>query len=219
MFSLRSDGRCRRTLPSSHEEAFFDVLARRRMVRSYRSDQVSTQLISRIVDAAHRSPSAGNTRSLEVLVLCNDDAQRYWDTTLPAERRSSFPWPGLLDAPVLLVPYVDSSLYVQRYGEADKAKTGLGRSADAWSVPYWWVDGGAAVENMLLAAVALELGACFFGQFEHEAAVRSTFAVPERFRAVGTVAIGHPRSEDDRPSMSSTRPRRPLAQTTHWGRW
>lgn len=189
------------------------------MVRSYRTDAVPTELINRIVDAAHRSPSAGNTRSLEVLVLTNDEVRRYWDTTLPVERRSAFPWPGLLDAPVLLIPYVDSSLYVERYGEADKATTGLGSSADAWPVPYWWVDGGAAVQNMLLATVALDLGACFFGQFAHEAAVRSTFGVPEKHRAVGTVAVGHPRPEGDRPSRSTARPRRSVEDTTHWGRW
>lgn len=189
------------------------------MVRSFRTDPVADALISRVVEAAHRSPSAGNTRSLEILVLRDLEVQTYWDTTLPAERRSAFPWPGLLLAPVLLVPYVDPDRYLARYREPDKERTGLGSGTTAWPVPYWWVDGGAAMQNMLLAAVALDLGACFFGQFEHEAAVKRAFGVPDSHRGVGTVALGHPRPEDDRSSKSASRPGRSTSETTHWGRW
>ena len=39
-----------------------------------------------------------------------------------------------------------------RYAEEDKARTGLGAGADAWAVPYWWVDGGMAAMTLLLAA-------------------------------------------------------------------
>ncbi len=199
--------------------SLFDAIAQRRMVRSFRSEPVAEATIDRIVAAAHRAPSAGNTRSLELLVLAGEDVVRYWDTTLAPAKRDEVPWPGLLRAPVLLVPYVDPALYAARYSEPDKASTGLGEGPHAWSVPYWWVDGGAAVENILLAAVASELGACFFGQFDHETSVRSAFGVPDHFRAVGTVAVGYADTETDRPSRSSQRERRALENTTHRGRW
>lgn len=189
------------------------------MVRSYRSDPVAEATIERIVAAAHGAPSAGNTRSLELLVLTGEDVARYWDATLAPDKRDAFPWPGLLRAPVLLVPYVDPALYAARYSEPDKAHTGLGEGPHAWPVPYWWVDGGAAIENVLLAAVASGLGACFFGQFDHEHSVRSAFGVPGHLRAVGTVAVGYADTENDRQSHSSQRERRALEETTHRGRW
>jgi len=189
------------------------------MVRSYRPDPLTVDQLDLLIDAAHRGPSAGNTRSLELLVLNGDSVSQYWDATLSESRRQSFPWPGLLRAPALLVPYMDPGRYVDRYAEPDKSRTGLGTSLDAWSVPYWWVDGGAAVENVLLTAAALGLGACFFGQFEHEAAVRDQFDVPNTFRAIGTIAVGHPDAETERQSVSSRRSRRPTVVTTHRGRW
>ncbi len=188
------------------------------MVRSFTDEPVADPLINALVHALISGPSAGNTRSLDVLVLTNNDARAYWDTTLPAARRATFPWPRLLNAPVLLIAYVQPSAYVERYGEADKASTGLGAGTEAWTVPYWWVDAGAAVENVLLAVHDLELGACFFGQFEHEHAVRERFGVPDGYRAVGTIAVGHPDGLD-RPSRSSMRPRTHRDDIVHWGAW
>jgi nitroreductase len=119
---------------------------------------------------------------------------------------------------VLIVVAVSPEAYVARYGEPDKSGTGLGASLDAWSVPYWWVDAGAAVENLLLAVTDAGLGACLFGLFDHEHAVADVFGVPEGVRLVATVAVGH-RGPADRRGRSAERPRRALAEVIHWDRW
>lgn len=197
-----------------------DVLERiirsRHMVRAYTSDPVAPALVDRLVDLARRAPSAGHTQPWEFLVLEADDVARYWQVTL-GDRAPSFRWQGLLVAPVLVVVYVAPGAYADRYAEHDKAATGLGTGTGAWSVPYWWVDGGAAVEHLLLAAAAAGLGACLFGQFEHEEAVRGAFGVPEDRRAVGTIALGWP--APDEPGRSSSRPRPPLDDVVHRHRW
>jgi nitroreductase len=72
----------------------------------------------------------------------------------------------------------------------------------------WFVDAGMAAVALLYAAVDAGLGACFFGVFDHEAALRAAFAVPDHIRLAGTVAIGHPDSTQDRPSRSALRSRR-----------
>ena len=152
-------------------------------------------------------------------MLVGDETARYWDVTLPAERRSSFRWPGLLRAPVLVVAVTDPQAYVARYAEGDKAATGLGTGADAWPVPYWFVDAGAAVENLLLAVVAAGLGACLFGPFGHEEAVREALGVPAGRRLVATIAVGHPDGGEDGPGRSADRARRPLDDVVHRGGW
>ena len=162
------------------------------MTRSFLTEPLDRATVDELVDLARRHPSAGNTAGTAFLVLEGDDVAAYWETTLSGERRAVFPWPGLLVAPVLVVPWVDPDAYVERYAEPDKARTGLGAGADAWSVPYWWVDGGMAAMTLLLAAEDHGFGACFFGLFEHEGAVRDRFGVPNGRRAVGTVAIGRP---------------------------
>ena len=135
------------------------------MTRAYTAEPVDSVVVDEILDLARRGPSAGKTDSLQFLVLSGADVTRYWDTTLPVDTRSSFPWPQLLDAPVLVIPWVEPGAYVRRYREADKARTGLGDGQDAWSVPYWWVDGGAAAMTILLAAADADLGALLFGLF------------------------------------------------------
>jgi hypothetical protein len=62
------------------------------------------------------------------------------------------------------------------------------------------------------------LGACFFGLFEHEAAVLAALGVPDGWRAVGTVAVGHP-APDDEPGRSATRPRPAVDEVLHRGGW
>ena len=198
---------------------FESVLSSRRMCRDYLPRDVADDQLDTVLRAALRGPAAGNTWALQLVVLRGDDVARYWSVTLPEERRDAFPWPGLLAAPVLVLPYVDPSRYVERYARPDKARTGLGESESTWSVPYWWVDGGAAVMAMLLAAESEGLGALFFGQFGHEEPVRDAFGVPADQRALGTVALGHRAGDGGGPSRSATAGRPLLDDVRHDGGW
>ncbi len=197
---------------------FEQAVRRRRMVRSFTSEPVEPETVNDICDLARRAPTAGNAAGIEFLVLEGETADQYWDVTLPPERRADFAWPGLLAAPVLVVVWAHLGGYLSRYREPDKRRSGLGASAAAWPVPYWFVDGGAAVMTMLLAAQDRGLGAAFFGMFEHERAVRRRFGVPPDRRGVGTVAIGHP-ADDDRPSQSARRGRPDLSDVLHRSHW
>jgi hypothetical protein len=189
------------------------------MCRDFAAKPVDAALLARVTAAAFRGPAAGNAHALDLVVLTGSDVQRCWDATLPTDRREAFPWPGLLQAPALVLVVVDPMAYVDRYGEPDKAHTGLGTDVASWPVPYWFVDGGAAVMALLLAAEAAGLGALFFGQFDHEEAVRRTFGVPTGRRAVGTVALGQPADGGRVPSASGRRGRPSAGDHTHAGQW
>jgi nitroreductase len=187
------------------------------MVRAFRSWPVPAPTVDRLIDLARRAPSAGNTQPWSFVILEGGDTAKLWDVTLPPDRRARFRWQGLLDAPVVLVPLISPAAYARRYSEEDKSATPLGTAADAWPVPYWWVDGGMAVHALLLAAVDEGLGALFFGLFDHERAVLDALGVPHDWRALGAVAMGWP--APDEPGRSAGRPRPPLAAVTHRGGW
>lgn len=188
------------------------------MVRAFTAEPVDPAALEELVDLARRAPSAGHTQGWAFVLLQGaEETQRYWNAALPAERRGAFGWPGLLAAPALILVLVRPEAWPERYGEPDKAATGLGASPEAWPVPYWWVDAGMAVEHLLLGAVEAALGACFFGLFDHEAAVLSALGVPPGWRAVGTVAVGHP--APDQPGLSAARGRRGLDEVLHRGSW
>lgn len=181
-------------------------------------DPVDPAVVDALLDGARRAPSAGNTQAVRFLVLDTPTAVAgYWDRTLPPERRATFAWPGLLVAPVLVVVLVDPGAYVARYGEPDKAATGLGEGEAAWTVPYWWVDAGAAIQDLLLGVVDAGLGACLFGLFRHEEAVLRAHGVPTGWRAAGTVALGHP--APSRAGRSAGRERAPLGEVVRRGQW
>ena len=195
-----------------------EALRRRRMCRDFLDDPIDDTVLDTVLRAATRAPAAGNTWGLDLVVLAGADRDSYWDVALGADR-AGFRWPGLLDAPVLVIPVVDPSAYAVRYAQPDKAASRLGGSPDDWPVPYWWIDGGAAMMAMLLAAVEAGLGALFFGQFGHEADLGRRFGVPEGRRALGTVALGHPRPGGRNTSASARRGRPDLRDVVHRGRW
>ena len=197
---------------------FADVVTSRHMVRSFSSRPIPPEVLTQVLDLACRVPAAGNTQGLDLVVLEGEETQLYWNTSLPEEKRATFPWPGLLNAPVLIIPVGSPSAYIERYSEPDKARTGLGTSEDAWVVPYWYVDTAFAAMIALLAAVDAGLGALFFGQFEHEPALKRALGIPEDRRPVGTIALGYA-ADEQRASLSSQRPRRSLNEVVHRGGW
>jgi nitroreductase len=176
-------------------------------------------VVDSVIELGHRAPAAGFTAEARAFVVLEGPAQTsgYWDITLPAARRESFPWGELLAAPVLVLPLVRSGAYVARYAEPDKARTGLGEGEGRWPVPFWWVDGGMAVEAILLGAVDAGLGALFFGIFDGEAEVLASLGVPEGWRALGTIALGWPRADTPSPSLARGRPS--LDAVIHRGGW
>lgn len=197
---------------------FEAVVRNRRMVRSFRTTPIDRSLILELLDLARRAPSAGNTQGTTFLVLDGEDVGRFWDTTLAVDRRPDFPWPRLLEAPVIVLPCGDERAYVDRYAEADKASTGLGEDAEAWGIPYWHVDTAMATMTLLHAAVERELGALFFGLFGNEAGVAAMVGLPDGVRPIGAVALGWPDGAD-RASSSARRGRRPLDDVVRWGSW
>jgi len=189
------------------------------MTRAFTGDPVDVGVLERMVDLASRAPSAGKTQGWHLVVLDGADTARYWDITLPTEKRSSFRWTGLLDAPTLMIVLADPTAYVERYAEHDKARTGLGTGVEAWPAPYWTIDTSMAAMTLLLAAEDEGLGALFFGVFQSETEVRSELAIPAYLQIIGAIALGHPSVDVDEPGRSSTRRRRPPDEIIHRTRY
>lgn len=167
------------------------IVRARRVCRSFDPAPLDRDRLIQLLDAARRAPSAGATRGVSFVVADTRDARdRYWSSTLAD--RDGFRWPGLLAAPCLVLVLVRPDAWVERYAEADKARTGMGEGPDRWPVPYWWVDAGMVTQNLLLLAEAEDWGGLIFGQFEHEPAVHAAFDIPDGWRSVATVALGYP---------------------------
>ena len=197
---------------------FTELVRSRRMTRAFLPTPIAADVLLSLIDLALRAPSAGKTQGTHFVVLTGEDVSAFWSDTLPNDKRSTFRWKQLLDAPVIILPFVDPLAYVARYAETDKAATGLGEGIEVWPTPYWTVDGSFAVMSLLLAAHDAELGALFFAVFTGEQHLRTRLGVPEHMQLLGAIAIGHA-VHDGEKGRSSARPRKSLDEVVHQSRW
>lgn len=199
---------------ASETMEFRAVLARRRMVRNYTGEPVDPAVLARIVDAGRRAPSAGFSQG-QAFVVVTGDADRKAIAALAGEEsyvEAGFdPW--ISRAPAHIAVCVSETAYRRRYREPDKLVDG--REIE-WPVPYWWVDAGAALQNLLLAAVDEGLGAGFLGVHALPG-LKELLDIPEEYTPIGVVTVGHP--APDRRSGSLKRGWRPDRQVIHWARW
>jgi len=200
---------------------FRELLPRRRMVRHYRSEPVPREVVERIVGTVRRAPSAGYSQGQRLLVITEEDgraeiARIMGETgwTAPDGREL---W--LESAPVHILVCTREADYHDRYRLPDKLVEG--EEID-WPVPFWFVDAGAALMLLLLAAVDEGLAAGVSG-VECEAAkkVRSTFGIPDDVTIIALVTNGYPAPDPGWSAVTSrrTQPRRPPADIVRWERW
>lgn len=169
---------------------------------------------------ARRAPSAGHTQGWAFVVLEGPDETRvFWEHDAHPDWLAQPTHPGLLRAPVIVLPLANRQVYVDRYAESDK-QGGESKSSgpSAWDMPYWLVDVAFATMLLLLGATEEGLGALFFALHAEPSALLGALGVPTGWRPLGGVALGWP-GRDQRPSASGSRGRRPAAETVHRGRW
>jgi nitroreductase len=134
---------------------FRDVLARRRMHRSFLPEPIPDEQVDRVVSVIRHAPSGGFTQGSSIIVV-TDDAKRteiaeaFGDEHYIYEGRNF-----LLDAPVHLVVCANESLYHARYSAPDKLAV-TGGVETTWPVPYWFVDAGALMMLVLEAVKPMQ---------------------------------------------------------------
>ncbi len=162
---------------------------RRFSCRRFAPDPVPRTTLERLLDAARWAPTAGGIEPWRFVVV-TDRATR------AALARAAFGQGFVAEAPavvcVVAVPAESAAAYGRRGAEL-----------------YCLQDTAAATENLLLAAAAEGLGACWVGAFD-EGAVAHHLRLPEGWRPVALVPVGVPA---ERPGA---RRRRPLEEVVVW---
>jgi len=176
----------------------FEILRTTRSMRRLKPDQVPNELIRKILEAGVCAPSGGNMQRWRFLVVRDPQIKqtvgayykRAWDERVAPRYRAGEPAPGtsrerflrLLDAAEYLAAHI--------------------HEAPVWIVPC--LEGGAptrtsgssiypAVQNMLLAARALGLGATLttlYLSFEKE--VEAALGLPDDVHSYALLPIGYP---------------------------
>lgn len=199
---------------------FRDLLPRRRMVRHYASDPVPREVVERIASTVRRAPSGGYSQGQRLVVVTRAETRRAVARLLGEEEAVAAgrePW--FTSAPVHVVVCCREDDYHERYRRPDKLSDG---AEIEWPVPYWFVDAGAAMMLLLLAALDEGLGAGVAGiPVEAQRAFRELLHIPDDVAVVALVTIGRPLEDPGWSAVTSraTQPRRAPAETIRWESW
>ncbi len=187
------------------------------MTRQFAPTSIDPLVVEQLLDLARRAPSAGFSQGLHFLVLTGESLARFWEVPGAGEWFAA-KQPGVLQAPIIVLPLADPTAYTERYAEGDKSGHGLDSAAN-WDVPFWLTDAAMAVQNLLLLVEERGLGALYFGIFRNARILLDALGVPPHVVQVGAVALGE-RAPDDAPTGSPTkRPRRPIEEIIHHVQW
>ncbi len=194
---------------------FAEVVMRRRAVRRFREGGVDREVLERIARLAQRTPSAGFSQGQRLVVVTDPVARRAVASACgEAEYEPEFgPW--ISECAAQFVPCVSEQVYHRRYRETDK--TEQDGSEIAWPVPYWWVDIGATMQTVMLAAVSEGLGSGFAGPARGVAPLRAALGIPDEFTPIGVMPVGIPLPDTRSPSLR--RGWVPFEQFARWDRW
>jgi len=168
-----------------------EVIRRRRTIRRFTDAEVSDELLETLLDAASVAPSRLNRRPLYYLVIR--------DAEIKAK----------LAEALRVRPYIEQASAVIAFCADPRVST------------TWELDGSAAIENMLLAATSLGLGAAWVGSKGSELwdaatqALREAAQVPESIDFVSLVAIGYP-DEEKRAYEPGEKIDRQRIRYDHW---
>jgi nitroreductase len=145
-----------------------EAILARRSIRRFEDRPVPEELVEKLLWAAMSAPSARNSQPWYFIVLTDRQLLRQASTVNPHAHMAA-------SAPLAILVCADTRLEKSR--------------------GYWPVDCAAAVENMLLAAHGLGLGAVWTGVWpraERMDGFRRLFNLPEPVMAHSLVVVGYP---------------------------
>jgi FMN reductase [NAD(P)H] len=191
------------------------------MVRHYTGEPVPRDVLERVVETVRRAPSAGYSQGQRLLVVTEEagraEVARVLGETGWTSTDRFEPW--LESAPVHVLVCTREGDYHDRYRREDKLVDG--EEID-WPVPFWFVDAGAALMLVLLAALDEGLAAGLSGVPSQAATeLRSCFEIPEDVEIVALVTIGYGAPDPEWSAVTSrrTQRRREPGQVVRWERW
>lgn len=155
--------------------------------RSYTGEAVREEDVKTLLAAGFCAPSAHNSQPWHFVVVTEQEAREKLSKT--------HQWAGMCAQAAVVIAIC----------------------ADSGKDPDWWVDdSAAAIQNILLQAQDVSLGAVWIGIHAAEGRaeyVREVLNIPAEIQVAGLVALGHP------AVSAGERKERYNEEAVHWERW
>ena len=166
-----------------------ELLLNRRVVRNYLETNEEFPNLSDIPKLTIKIPTAGFSRGIEIISV--ENKQNIKKLAIYANEESYLKkgygkW--LSNSKAIFLILINEQAYHERYKELDKQNQ---TSSSNWSVPYWYVDAGAAMMNCMLLVEETGLKSGFLGSHNMEIQnIKSLLGIPEDIEILGFVTAG-----------------------------
>ena len=166
--------------------SFAELTWARKSIRRYTDQDISTESLMKLLDAARSAPSAGNKQPWFFYVI-KDAALKKQLCQSTGNRQ-----PFILDAPVHIVVCADLPRTAAKYGERGMSL-------------YCLQDTAAAIQNLQLCAEEEGIGVCWLGAFDEEI-VSKVLNLTQDFRPIALLSLGYPAGDSPKTK------RRPISE-------
>lgn len=156
----------------------FEAIRTRRSIRKYKDKQVPFDNVVTILQAGKYAPSSGNLQSWKFIVVKTDEKRA-------AITKACMDQEWMETAPVFIVVVAEPKKTERYYGTRG-------------SRLYVVQECAAAIQNMLLTAHSLGLGACWVGAFDEDEIWR-ILGLPEESSVQGVITIGYADENPEAP--------------------
>lgn len=148
-----------------------DTILKRRSIRQYKEEQISDKDLDTILECGSYAPSGMNMQSYVFIAIQNEEImQEIINECMKIRKVNTSPFYG---APTIILVFADSN------------------------VPTYIKDASTAIENMHLAATALNLGACWINctedlfDLENGNKIREKIEIPSNYKCIGSLSLGY----------------------------
>lgn len=193
-------------------EQWLELIQSRRSIRRFQPDIVPSEIIEKLLDAANWAPSAHNRQPWRFAVIADPELKQYLASTMGARLREDLMADGLAEetierdvtrsyrritsAPLLILVCL-SMEDMDRYSDDRRQQHENTMAIQSTAM---------AGQNLLLAAQALDIGACWMcAPLFCPEAVKGCLQLPATWQLQGLIAVGY-------PAETWEKTRRPIAE-------
>jgi nitroreductase len=173
-----------------------EIIKNRRSIRRFEKQEVESEKLNMILEAARWAPSWGNSQCWQFIVIQDQEQKEKLKETLTQKNPATL---SVQDAPVVFAIC----------GESKKSGYYNGQQITRYQ-DWLMYDLGLVTQNICLMAHSLGLGTVIVGSFDHEMAEK-VLRIPKGYEIVALLPLGYPAHAPSAPK------RREVKTFVHYG--
>lgn len=196
-----------------------EAIERRHSVRTYQEKPIETEILIKLLEAAHQAPSSRNLQPWEFIVVTDPAVKRALrgaanDQAQVEEAGALFVCLGSLRQQDALADRIEGSLSPDATPERRERvmrTVARMRTDQEFRRMHVLTNTYIGISFLVLAAQSFGLASVWMGGFNAER-VKEILSIPDDYLVASLVSVGYPREEQTQPP----RKRRPVEEIQHW---